>query len=234
VNTASAPTTDEASLSARETVRALYAYVRPHRWAGQLCVSAAGLHEFAQVGQGGLRSQLGGVAAGGAQQRDHGAQFVECGDAQRTNGAGSLFGVRVLGGDLQGSGPHGDQADLVGDHVVHLTGQLGTFAGEHGLRVQGPRVFPGLLDLDQPPRQVPLRLQELAEEDGGGGGRQAVDEDDRRHGPVGIGQGPRSAAREGGQGGAHREETAVAGAFGQSEQRREHSHGYVRISAMGR
>ncbi|MFF7489467.1 ABC transporter ATP-binding protein [Streptomyces luteogriseus] len=47
MNTASAPTTDETSLSARETVRALYAYVRPHRWAvalGMLCalVGAAG------------------------------------------------------------------------------------------------------------------------------------------------------------------------------------------------
>ncbi|MFG3716547.1 ABC transporter ATP-binding protein [Streptomyces massasporeus] len=43
MNTASAPTTDEpheASLSARETVKALWAYVRPHRWAvalGLLC-----------------------------------------------------------------------------------------------------------------------------------------------------------------------------------------------------
>ncbi|MFF7870872.1 ABC transporter ATP-binding protein [Streptomyces qaidamensis] len=43
MNTASAPTTDEThgiSLSARETARALYAYVRPHRWAvvlGLLC-----------------------------------------------------------------------------------------------------------------------------------------------------------------------------------------------------
>ncbi|MDX3130961.1 ABC transporter ATP-binding protein [Streptomyces europaeiscabiei] len=50
MNTASAPTTDEtseASLSARETVEALWAYVRPHRWAvalGLLCalVGAAG------------------------------------------------------------------------------------------------------------------------------------------------------------------------------------------------
>ncbi len=50
VNTASAPTTEESpetSLSARETVRALYTYVRPHRWAvvlGLLCalVGAAG------------------------------------------------------------------------------------------------------------------------------------------------------------------------------------------------
>ncbi|MFF9041853.1 ABC transporter ATP-binding protein [Streptomyces sp. NPDC014892] len=52
MNTPSAPTTDEThetrtSLSARETVRALYAYVRPHRWAvvlGLLCalVGAAG------------------------------------------------------------------------------------------------------------------------------------------------------------------------------------------------
>ncbi|MFJ7044477.1 ABC transporter ATP-binding protein [Streptomyces sp. JV178] len=50
MNTASAPTTEESpetSLSARETVRALYAYVRPHRWAvalGLLCalVGAAG------------------------------------------------------------------------------------------------------------------------------------------------------------------------------------------------
>ncbi|WP_031483790.1 ABC transporter ATP-binding protein [Streptomyces bicolor] len=47
MNTASAPTTDETSLSARETVKALGAYVRPHRWAvglGLLCalVGAAG------------------------------------------------------------------------------------------------------------------------------------------------------------------------------------------------
>lgn len=47
VNTASAPMTDETSLSARETAKALYAYVRPHRWAvalGLLCslVGAAG------------------------------------------------------------------------------------------------------------------------------------------------------------------------------------------------
>ncbi|MFJ3623850.1 ABC transporter ATP-binding protein [Streptomyces iakyrus] len=50
MNTASAPKTDEThetSLSARETVKALYAYVRPHRWAvalGLLCalVGAAG------------------------------------------------------------------------------------------------------------------------------------------------------------------------------------------------
>ncbi|MFD9981501.1 ABC transporter ATP-binding protein [Streptomyces massasporeus] len=50
MNTASAPTTDETRwtpLSARETVMALYAYVRPHRWAvvlGLLCalVGAAG------------------------------------------------------------------------------------------------------------------------------------------------------------------------------------------------
>lgn len=50
MDTASAPTTDETfetSLSARETVKALWAYVRPHRWAvalGLLCalVGAAG------------------------------------------------------------------------------------------------------------------------------------------------------------------------------------------------
>ncbi|MEQ4722533.1 ABC transporter ATP-binding protein [Nonomuraea sp. B19D2] len=47
MNTASAPTTDETSLSDRETVKALCAYVRPHRWAvalGLLCalVGAAG------------------------------------------------------------------------------------------------------------------------------------------------------------------------------------------------
>jgi ATP-binding cassette subfamily C protein len=47
VNTASAPTPDETSLSARETVKALSACVRPHRWAvvlGLLCalVGAAG------------------------------------------------------------------------------------------------------------------------------------------------------------------------------------------------
>ncbi|MEU0061139.1 ABC transporter ATP-binding protein, partial [Streptomyces sp. NPDC006334] len=47
MNTASAPTTDEISLSARETVKALCAYVRPHRGAvalGLLCalVGAAG------------------------------------------------------------------------------------------------------------------------------------------------------------------------------------------------
>ncbi|NUP42868.1 MAG: ABC transporter ATP-binding protein [Streptomyces sp.] len=47
MNTASAPTTDDTSLSARETVKALRAYVRPHRWAvalGLLCalVGAAG------------------------------------------------------------------------------------------------------------------------------------------------------------------------------------------------
>ncbi|MCF1592804.1 ABC transporter ATP-binding protein [Streptomyces muensis] len=50
MNTASAPTTDEThetSLSARQTVKALYVYVRPHRWAvalGLLCalVGAAG------------------------------------------------------------------------------------------------------------------------------------------------------------------------------------------------
>ncbi|MFE8986797.1 ABC transporter ATP-binding protein [Streptomyces collinus] len=49
MNTASAPTTDEPSLSARETIKALGAYVRPHRWAvalGLLCAlvgAAAGL-----------------------------------------------------------------------------------------------------------------------------------------------------------------------------------------------
>ncbi|WP_128376869.1 ABC transporter ATP-binding protein [Streptomyces cavernae] len=47
MNTASAPTTDETSPSARETLKALGAYVRPHRWAvalGLLCalVGAAG------------------------------------------------------------------------------------------------------------------------------------------------------------------------------------------------
>ncbi|WP_030231106.1 ABC transporter ATP-binding protein [Streptomyces sp. NRRL S-455] len=47
MNTASAPAKDETSLPARETVRALYGYVRPHRWAvalGLLCalVGAAG------------------------------------------------------------------------------------------------------------------------------------------------------------------------------------------------
>ncbi|MET9454414.1 hypothetical protein ABZY05_04870 [Streptomyces canus] len=41
MNTASAPTTDEPPLSARETIKALGAYVRPHRWAvalGLLCM----------------------------------------------------------------------------------------------------------------------------------------------------------------------------------------------------
>ncbi|MCX5337510.1 ABC transporter ATP-binding protein [Streptomyces sp. NBC_00140] len=47
MNTPSAPTTDETSLSARETVKVLCAHVRPHRWAvalGLLCalVGAAG------------------------------------------------------------------------------------------------------------------------------------------------------------------------------------------------
>ncbi|NUR43497.1 MAG: ABC transporter ATP-binding protein [Streptomyces sp.] len=47
MNTASAPTTDETPLSARETLRALCGYVRPHRWPvalGLLCalVGAAG------------------------------------------------------------------------------------------------------------------------------------------------------------------------------------------------
>ncbi|MEU3853970.1 ABC transporter ATP-binding protein [Streptomyces sp. NPDC029554] len=47
MNTASAPATDETSLTAGQTAKALYAYVRPHRWAvalGLLCalVGAAG------------------------------------------------------------------------------------------------------------------------------------------------------------------------------------------------
>ncbi|MGW7787197.1 ABC transporter ATP-binding protein [Streptomyces tricolor] len=47
MNTASAPTTDETPLSTRETIKALHAYVRPHRWAvalGLLCalIGAAG------------------------------------------------------------------------------------------------------------------------------------------------------------------------------------------------
>ncbi|CAM5454200.1 hypothetical protein SAFG77S_02645 [Streptomyces afghaniensis] len=125
----------------------------------QLYVSAARFHEFTQVGKGGLRRQLGGVAAGGPQQGDHGAQFVERGDAQRTDRAGGLLGVHVPGGDLQRPGPYGDQADLMGDHVVHLPGQLGAFASEDGLGVQGPLVFPCLLDLGKPPRQVPLCLE---------------------------------------------------------------------------
>ncbi|GAA2658974.1 hypothetical protein GCM10010307_75220 [Streptomyces vastus] len=33
---------------------------------------------------------------------------------------------------------------------MHLAGQLGAFAGEHGLGVQGPLVLPGLLDFRQP------------------------------------------------------------------------------------
>ncbi|MER5836227.1 ABC transporter ATP-binding protein [Streptomyces sp. NPDC002130] len=51
MNTASAPTTDETSLSARETVKALGAYVRPHRWAvalGLLCALAGAAGGLAQ------------------------------------------------------------------------------------------------------------------------------------------------------------------------------------------
>ncbi|WP_189149102.1 hypothetical protein [Streptomyces lacrimifluminis] len=59
------------------------------------------------------------------------------GDAEQTDNAGGLLGVRVVGGDLQRSGPYGDQADLVGDRIVHLAGRLSAFAGEHGLRAHG-------------------------------------------------------------------------------------------------
>ncbi|GAA2346419.1 hypothetical protein SVIO_004150 [Streptomyces violaceusniger] len=78
----------------------------------------------------------------------------------------------------------------------------------------------------------------MSDEDRCGGGRQAVHEGDQRHGPADLGeagQGPRTAVRDGGQGDAHREEPAVAGALGQREQRRERGNGHTGcVSAMGR
>ena len=45
------------------------------------------------------------------------------------------------GRHLQRTGLYGDQADLVGDDVVHLPGELGAFLGQDGLGVQHPLVL---------------------------------------------------------------------------------------------
>ncbi|GHB93799.1 hypothetical protein GCM10010308_00430 [Streptomyces vinaceusdrappus] len=68
-----------------------------------------------EIGEGGLGGEFGFLAAGGAEQGDHVTEFVEGVHAQGADGAGGLAGVGICGGDLQRSGPYGDEADLVGD-----------------------------------------------------------------------------------------------------------------------
>jgi hypothetical protein len=98
--------------------------------AGQFRVDTARHDQLLQVCERGLRRQLGGAAAGGAQQCDHVPQLVERVDAQRADGAHALSDIRVLHGHLERTGLYGDQADLVGDDVVHLTGRPGGRAGD--------------------------------------------------------------------------------------------------------
>lgn len=90
--------------------------------------------QLLEIGEGGLGGELGFLAAGGAQQRDHVAEFVEGVHAQGADRAGRVAGIGFLGGDLECSGLHGDEADLVGDDVVHLPGQLGAFVAKYGLK----------------------------------------------------------------------------------------------------
>jgi hypothetical protein len=47
-----------------------------------------------------------------------------------------------------------DEADLVGDDVVHLAGELGAFPGEHGLGDELLFMLPGLVDLGEAQLQI--------------------------------------------------------------------------------
>lgn len=168
--------------------------------AGQGRLDAAVGDQLLEIGEGGLGGELGFLAAGGAQQRDHVAEFVEGIHAQGADRAGRVAGVGFLGGDLECSGLHGDEADLLGDDVVHLPGQLGAFADEDGLGVHGAFVFAGLLDLGELARHVVAGLHELTEQDRGEGCGQHVGELDEGPGPVAGERG----GQEPGEGARHR------------------------------
>nr|WP_279583353.1 hypothetical protein [Fodinicola feengrottensis] len=75
-----------------------------------------------------------------------------------------FLGFRIVRTHLQRTGAHSYQADLVGHHVVHFAGQLGTFLGQHGLGGQQPLVLLRFGDLLQPQRKIPLGLHQLAEQ----------------------------------------------------------------------
>ena len=61
----------------------------------------------------------------GPQDADQIPQLVQGLDARRPQFLGRLPGRLVGGGDAQGAGLQHHQADPVGDHVMHLTGQPG-------------------------------------------------------------------------------------------------------------
>uniref|UniRef100_A0A449G5X0 Uncharacterized protein n=1 Tax=Nocardia farcinica TaxID=37329 RepID=A0A449G5X0_NOCFR len=112
-----------------------------------------------------LGSEFGGLAAGGTQQRHQVPQFLERRHAQLPNRAGRVPGVGVGCGDHQGACPHGDQAHLVGDDIMHLASNLRPFPGEHGLGVQPALMVARLLDLQQSLGEFVSCAHQLTEED---------------------------------------------------------------------
>jgi hypothetical protein len=123
-------------------------------------------------------------------------------------------------------GVHAQGADGAGA----VAGQLGAFAGEDGLGVQGAFVFAGLLDLGEPAGHVVPGLDELADQDRGGGRGQRVGELHERPGPVAgerVGQRPSEGAYCRVEQGAAGQERTVAGDRGQCVQGGERRDGHV-------
>ena len=138
--------------------------------------------ETGQVVGGGLRGESWTVGPGRAKQGHHRAQFVEGRCAQCPDRRRRVADAVIGGGDVKGTGLHGNQADLVGDDVVHLPGELVALPGEDALGVQFALVPFGGLDLVDPGAQIRRCLHELSEEDRGRRRRELVDE--RHGGPV--------------------------------------------------
>ncbi len=190
----------------------------------QLGLDAAAVDQLLDVGEGGLRGEFRGPSPGRPQHADHVAQLVQGLDAQPPDRGRRLLDLRVTRADLECTGPYGDQADLVGHHVVHLTRKLRTLLGQDGLGSQHLLVVARFRDLRQSRRQVPPGLDELAQEDRGGRRRRRVAERDQCRGPRQV-EGRceqlrrRSNVTEREGQGAERQEDAVAAERGEGVQR---------------
>ncbi len=108
--------------------------VRPPQPGRQVAVQAGGqaavVNEPGDVREPGRRGQF--VRLPGAEDANHDAELIQGSGGEVADCGGDVAGLRGGGGHPERPGLQRDQADLVGDDIVHLAGQAAALLGEHG------------------------------------------------------------------------------------------------------
>jgi hypothetical protein len=175
----------------------------------------------------GCGASSGALLGGRAEDADHLPELGEGLHAEQADGVGGLAHVVVLGGGAQRSRLHGDEADLVGHHVVHLPGQPGAFLREHRTGNQLPLPLPAGGQLVEPSGQLPTGPGEQTQSHRRPGEHRGVDEPQQvaeHRDEIGALERPREEVAQPGDDAADRDRHAVPGDRGhrvESSQRRD-------------